>query len=207
MGIPITKTGATMKKDKRLFFRTGILLFLITLAGCEEESKFKIEENQQIIFHYSYENFAIGYQFYGWCIDKDGVVWDLEEPIHWNDEEQNILDGGFEIFLYEKDSIENIYENSTGVVLGKVRENEFEEKLEQIEDIIYTDYSTADSMMADAGSAIYGFLSFDTQTNKYRRVILEFSGDWYSSIQDESAEALTDWLKKLQEIIGYPDFN
>jgi len=179
---------------------------MILVIGCEEESTFQIEETQQIIFHYSYENHANGNEFAGWCIDKDGVVWDLEESLHWNDEVLNIQEDGSTVYLYDKETVEQEYATGKGRALGKIRDAELKEKIEQIEDIIYESYALADSIMADAGTAIYGFLSYDSQTHKYRKVILELSGDWYSYMEDGSAEELTQWLRTIQKDIGYPDF-
>ncbi len=195
-----------MKKYKLLSISLIVLFVTALVPGCEEESTFKVEENQQIIFHYSYENLANGYQFAGWCIDKDGMVWDLEEPVHWNDEEQNILEDGSTVYWYDRESLEQEYGNSKGRLLGKIRDKELDKKIEQIEDIIYETYSLADSITNDTGSAIYGFLTFDSQTHEYRKVILELSGNWYSYLEDESADELTLWLRTIQEDIGYPDF-
>ncbi len=195
-----------MKKYKLLQIST-ISFFLITAGiGCEEESTFQIEETQEIIFHYSYENLADGQEFAGWCIDKDGVVWNLEGSLHWNDEVLNIVKDSTAIYWYDKDDLEQEYATGKGRALGKIRDAELDKKIEQIEDILYESYSVANSIMADSGSAVYGFLAFDSQTQKYRKVILELSGDWYSYLEDESAEELTQWLRTIQEDIGYPDF-
>jgi len=195
-----------MEKYNLLSIRLITLFVMTMVIGCEEESKFQIEETQQIIFHYSYENQANGQEFAGWCIDKDGVVWDLEEPLHWNDEVLNIQEDGSTVYWYDKETVEQEYATGKGRVLGKIRDAELEEKIEQIEDIIYESYSLADSIMADAGTVIYGFLSYNSQTQRYRKVILELSGDWYSYMEDESAEELTQWLRTIQKDIGYPDF-
>jgi hypothetical protein len=195
-----------MKRYTFLSFRLLIPLLIGIFIGCEEDSTFQIEESQQIIFHYSWENHVNGYQFAGWCIDKDGVVWDLEEPLHWTDEVLNILEDGSTVYLYEKDPLEQLYMTKKGMALGKIRDAEMEKKIEWIEEIIYESYLLADSISADEGNAIYGFLSYDGQTGKYRRVILELSGDWYSALEDESAEELTLWLRTIQKDIGYPDF-
>ncbi len=195
-----------MKKYKHSAIKLTAFIIMAMVSGCEEESTFQVEESQQIIFHYSYENLANGYQIAGWCIDKDGMVWDLEEPLHWNDEALNILEDGSTIYWYNRDSLEQEYTSSKGRILGKIRDAELEKKIDKIEDILYETYSLADSIMADAGSAIYGFLSYDSQTHKYRKVILELSGDWYSYLEDESADELILWLRTIQEDIGYPDF-
>ena len=195
-----------MKKYTSLSINLTACILLAMIPGFEEESTFQVEESQQIIFHYSYENLANGYQFAGWCIDKDGMVWDLEEPLHWNDEELNILEDGSTIYWYDRDSLEQEYVNSKGRILGKIRDADLEKKIDKIEDILYETYSFPDSIMDDAGSAIYGFLSYNSQTHKYRKVILELSGDWYSYLEDESADKLTLWLRTIQEDIGYPDF-
>lgn len=195
-----------MKKQKRIAVRIVMLVAMVLVMGCEEESTFKIEETQEIIFHYSYENFSGGYEFAGWCIDKEGVVYGLEGPLHWNDEIDNIVKDSTAIYWYEKDNLEQGYAAALGKPLGKVRDSEMKKRIEEIEDIENESHSFAVNDMADSGTAIYGFLSFDSQTQKYRKVILELSGDWYSVLEDEYAEELTHWLRMLQEDIGYPDF-
>lgn len=195
-----------MKKQKRISIRLLAPITIALLMGCEEESTFHIEETQEIIFHYSYENFSGGYEFYGWCIDKDGMVWDLEEPLHWNNEIQNIVKDSTAVYWYEKNELEQEYATGKGRALGKIRDADLKNRIKEIEDIVNESHSTAINDMADPGTAIYGFLSFDNQIHAYRKVILELSGEWYSTLEDEHAEELILWLRMLQEDIDYPDF-
>jgi hypothetical protein len=90
--------------------------------------------------------------------------------------------------------------------MGKIRNAELEDKISLIEDITYDDYSQPVNQMADAGSVVYGFLSYDKGLDQYQRVILELTGDWHSTLEDEYAEELVHWLRKIQKDIGYPDF-
>jgi hypothetical protein len=195
-----------MKHAYRIFAWCFFFSSIIGLYGCEEDTRFTIEQNQQIIFHYSYENYAFGYQFYGWCIDKEGVVWELEEPIHWNDEIEDIINEEGTWFWYDPDSIETIYGLSIGDPMGKIRNAELEDKIETVGEIINDDYSEPLNQMADAGSVVYGFLSYEKDLDRYQRVVMEITGDWYATLQDESAEELLSWLREIQQDIGYPDF-
>ena len=195
-----------MKKARGICIALCLVCTCFLLTNCEEDTRYTIEQNQQIIFHYSYENYATGYQFYGWCIDKEGVVWELDAPLHWNDEIQNIIDEGSSEFWYDQDSIDTMYSTSVGNSMGKIRNAELEDKISLVKDIINDDYSVPINQMADAGSVVYGFLSYDKGLNQYQRVVLELTGDWHSTLQDEYAEELTQWLRKIQKDIGYPDF-
>ncbi|UCG26953.1 MAG: hypothetical protein JSV24_08220 [Bacteroidales bacterium] len=205
----LTKYIPEMKATK-LVPKIQILLILsvtLPITGCDDTGIFEIDEDQKILFHYSYENYAWGYQFQGWFIDRDGIIWDLTESLHWQNEAMNIINGGNETYWTNRDILEDQYDMMRGRILGKIRIHEFESNIDLIEQIAGEQYSEPENTMADAGSVIYGFLSLDQGTNRYRKVILEGSGDWSYALVDTNAVVLSKWLNSIQDKIGYTDYD
>lgn len=184
-----------------------VVLVALFIVGCEDTPVYPIDEDQKIIFHYSYENYAWGHQFQGWFIDQDGLIWDLNESLHWRNEAMNIITGGDEIYWINKEHIEDQYNLARGKLLGKIRSEEFDREIELIEEIYEEQYSDPEKTMDDAGSVIYGFLSLDEETSRYRKVILKGSGDWSYALADTNAVVLSNWLRSIQNKIGYTDYD
>jgi hypothetical protein len=68
-----------------------ILILLSSWIACCERIETDFFTDHKIIFHFSYDNYAVGHQFIGWFIDNSGNVWNTKHSTHWCKEEMNII--------------------------------------------------------------------------------------------------------------------
>ena len=181
-----------------------LAMLILSLPGCETNTPEDVFTDQKILFHYSYENWAWGYQFYGWYIDNHGQVWSAKKSIHWRDEVMNVVNMDNEDIWISREDAENTYENRKDSVLMILDTGELEDKFLLIENLVNAEYSPPIHTGCDMGSAIFGCLFYDPDQDKYKRIILKAWGDWSFNLPDSTTSELIEWFDSLYTEILNP---
>ena len=169
------------------------LTFSLSLTGCEEKPAEGIPEEQLVFFQYEYINHAWGYMHNGWLIDSTGSVYCYEQPEYYAKADSmgyvNLED--LDRMISEYDTVCYVIEPST------LRSN-----AELIAPAAEGELSLPDNRMADAGIRSYYAYLYDSDTQKYKRVLLLQEGDWEIINQSAAANDLADWMKLLRKEIA-----
>jgi len=181
-----------------------LAMVVLSLPGCETDRPEDVLTDQKILFHYSYENWAWGHQFYGWYIDNLGQVWSTKSPIHWCDEVMNVVSMKNEDIWIDREHTENTYENSKDSLLMILDLDEMEDRYKLIGTLVNSEYTHPVNTGCDMGSAIYGCLYYDPGQDMYKRIILKAWGDWSFMLPDSTSTILIEWFDSLYAAILYP---
>ncbi len=157
--------------------------------------------NQEILFHYSYENYAWGHQYKGWYIDSDANVWNFKEVQHWSAEEGAIITNKNNIFWYDSDSLNQSYHESRDTIITNINSDSLNHYYQLINIASTGEYSKPENVGNDIGSFIFGCLYYEDQAKKYRKVILSLFGDWMFKNLDSNAIKIDDWLKRIHQTV------
>lgn len=188
------------KKPLLTFILTG-LIFHQGISGLKDLKSLINSFNQEILFHYSYENYAWGHQYSGWYIDSDANVWNFKEVLHWSSEEITIITKENKIFWYDSDSLNQSYHESRDTIITKINSDSLNHYYQFINKASTSEYSKPENIGNDMDSFIFGCLYYDDQAKKYRKVILSLLGDWMFKNLDSSAIKIDDWLKRIHQTV------
>ncbi len=182
-----------------------ISFLLLLLVSCKQNStELKTDEgkiNQQVLFHFSYDNYAWGHTYFGWYIDDMGNVWHLKETNHWWAEQMNTILSESKSLFYDSDSINQFYKTCRDTILAVINLDSLNFYYQLIDEASNGPYSEPKNVGADIGSIIYGCLYYNKRDNKYKKVILSCSGDWVVNNLDSCAIKIDKWLKRIYNLI------
>ena len=169
-----------------------MLFHQVTTSSKDMEST-KNSFNQKIIFHYSYINWAWGYQNNGWFIDSLGVAKSYKVLSHYD---WFLAQNGYisESALSQNYSLASTFEH-------EVEEGQLYEMYQLIDSAKNGNYSDSVGTGADIGEYAYYCYWWDKDRNEYKQVLLSLSGDWSQHNLDSSAIILDNWLKEINQII------
>jgi len=163
-----------------------LLIFLILSYSCEKEDNLNNGE-QPVYFQYSYLNIAWGYQNSGWLIDNKGNVNYYNMPDHWRKGDNDGI---------SYDDL-NFNLSQTDSIITRIDPLILKEKIKLIKYAINGEMSQKIHTAYDAGSSTLLAYYYDSNTKKYRTVILAESGDISCYNKDTAAMQLTNWLKQF----------
>ena len=165
----------------------SMVLLWIAATGCEKEYYYG-PEDQPVYFEYHYINHAWGVADNGWMIDLEGRMLGYDRPTdyRWPDSNGHLSLGDLNYNLSQADTL-----------LLTVKRKEFERHSRLIGGAASGTLSDRSPKGADMGSATFSCYFFDHETESYKHVLLEATGDWEQLNQSTEAEKIVKWLKDL----------
>ena len=166
-----------------------ILLSFMILFGCRKEKYLTTPiETKGILFQYEYLNYAWGYSHQGYLIDSAGYVHGYKLPVKWNFPDSTR-------FLSLSQMNENL--SQTDTVFFQVPKTELEIYKSKIQSAAKGLLTKPVNEMYDAGSSsFYGFI-YDSNAKKYKRFLINQTGDWEIENQSEAAKTIYNWLLSI----------
>jgi hypothetical protein len=168
--------------------RRALFIFtILLLTGCDhvpsDNPRYAIR--QKVLFQFEYVNYAWGYQHHGWLIDSSGELHGYNHPNNWTfpdssgtisaaDMEQNLQNTDRVCYQLEADELKAMFSLLPVAAKGPISDPVPE--------------------MYDAGSAVYAGYIFDQSINRYKRILLQQTGDIRIDNQSQQAQALYEWL-------------
>lgn len=165
------------------------LLLLVFFTGCLQDEVYNAYSSGNLIFQSEYTNNAWGYNHNGWMMSSTGQAKRFQKSAKW------------------------VFPDS----LGYVSEADMEKNLaacdsviEQINALTFDTYSAKalacvngtmtkpQNLMADAGANIWAFYVYDSEKKRYKRIILDLTGDWSQTNQAAGSKEIVDWMKTIK---------
>ena len=167
--------------------RILIIALLVIAVGCKKEFKTS-RLKQEIFFEATFMNYAWVYQHSGFMVDSAGRVRGYNLPKDWNFVDSD----GFITSAAMKGNINKL--NQTSVTINEDTLLIYYNKLTIA---AQGEITKPKNVMADAGTASYWGYIFDSETERYQRVLLNQFGD--VSIENKSTEAkeIYNWLIRI----------
>lgn len=174
-------------KIKLLKCAAVLLLSFFAFVGCDEGTVEGSTE-QQIYFEVSYTNSAWGKQFKGFIIDRDGQIRLYENPAKWNQ-----VNGKNGLTLGQiKENILNTTRASTSIPAADLKN--YISKSITIGD---SAFSKPVSGGADRGITSFYVYHYDKETQVYKSVLINQTGDIETFNKDKSAVEVSTWLSTV----------
>lgn len=168
-------------------YRILIIAMLVIAFGCKKEFNPTIL-NQEVLFEATYMNYAWVYQHNGFMVDSAGRVRSYNLPKNWNFVDSD----GFITSVAMKENLKNL--NETTVTVNKDTLLKYYNKLTRAANGELTQPKTE---MFDAGTASYCGYIFDSETNRYQRVLIKQIGDVYIENKSTEAKEIYNWMTKI----------
>ena len=171
---------------KKLFL-SAFLLTLLTGCCCYMEDS--SEQVDSLIFQSEYTNYAWGYNHSGWMLNNTGQVKRFQKSTNW-------IFADSLGYISAVDMYKNI--NACDSVLTQVSSKDFTLYAEKAIGCADGPMSKATNTMADAGEHIYAFYLYEPGSNRYKRVILDMTGDWSQLNLSPKSKEVADWMKAIK---------
>jgi len=165
-------------------FLASACLLLILGACCKDETPTDI--SQPVLFEYEFINHAWVYTHMGWLIDAEGNVLGYNLPGNWNEVDA-------EGYIGKSEVIENL--SQTDTMYFKVDNQELLENAKHRFDLPGARVDTSDQYMADAGIGVLYVYVWDTEVEKYNRVLLASRGDIRMTNTHPKVKSIVSWLE------------
>jgi len=169
------------------FFLAAVLLTLLTGCCCTIDDG--SEQVESLIFQSEYTNYAWGYNHNGWMLNNTGQVKRFQKSANW-------------VFPDSLGYISavDMYKNITACdsVLAQISSNDFKLYAEKAISCANGPMSKATNTMADAGAHIQAVYLYEPVKNRYKRVILEMTGDWSQQNLAPRAKEVVEWMMTVE---------
>lgn len=168
-----------------------LLIFLLFsfASGCTYDSLAPGEDSSGLIFQSEYTNNAWGYNHNGWMLDKSGEVKSFQKSASW-------VFPDAQGYISEADMQKNLA--SLDAVIARVSTSDFAKYGIMALTCAGGPLSKAENKMADAGALIYCFYLYEADQKRYRRVVLDMTGDWSQQNLSPNAKGIVDFLKNIK---------
>ncbi len=169
------------------FYLATVLLTLLTGCCCTEIDD--SEEVGSLIFQSEYTNYAWGYNHNGWMLNNTGQVKRFQKSAKW------VFPDSLG-YISAVDMYKNIA--ACDSVIAQFSSNDFILYAEKALSCAEGPMSKATNTMADAGAHIHAVYLYEPVKNRYKRVILEMTGDWSQQNLAPNAKEVVDWMKTVK---------
>ena len=160
-----------------------LLLLIILFSGCQKDNA--VNEDQKILFQYSYTNWAWVPNNQGLLITGDGSVLLYDNPEKWNfPDSQNEL---------TQAQVEENLSYCTPTRL-KIPQGELQKYAKFINNFASSKVSAPVSRGADMGAFSYLCFQFSKSSNNYKTVTIRVRGDWEYENLNYFSKKTVDWL-------------
>lgn len=169
------------------FILSAILLSL--LAGCSYVDVALPEDPGTLIFQSEYTNYAWGYNHNGWMMTSGGEAKRFQKKASWVFPDS----AGY---VSEEAMLKNLA--ACDSVMAKVPVADFNTYAAKALACAGGPFSKAENRMADAGEQVYAFYTYDSAKKRYKRILLNMTGDWSQQNLAANASQVTDWMMKIK---------
>jgi hypothetical protein len=169
-----------------------LLVLLTTLSGCLRPDDIWAKdatEANTLIFQSEYTNYAWGYNHNGWIMDSSGKVNWFQKKATW------VFPDSLG-YVSAVDMQKNF--SACDSVLTQVSAKDFALYAEKAIGCANGQMSKATNTMADAGEHIYAIYLYDPGSNRYKRVILDMTGDWSQQNLATKSKEVVEWMKTIK---------
>ncbi len=173
-----------------LITRMLALGVMVAVLSCKDPASPGILESQTYLFEYEYVNFAWGYAHYGFLIDTRGEMYSYtytRTDSVWRPANSDTL---------TSQELAQKYDHQR-LLIKKIDLGILAEQAGRIEAASAGKLSDWTRRGADMGSWISECYVYETNLNRYRRVILRIRGDNDRDNLSPDARQLADWLESL----------
>ena len=164
-------------------------ILLILLTGCVQVNVFVWDDANQIVFQSEYTNYAWGYNHNGWMMDKTGQVKRFQKNARW-------VFADDQGYLSESDMLKNLA--ACDSVIAQIGSTELSQYASKASTCVNAESTKPQNLMADAGEHLYAFYVFEPDLKRYKRVILQKTGDWSQENLAPNAKSIVDWMIKIK---------
>lgn len=169
-----------------------LLSFIVLLTSCEKKNEQFPNANQQILFQVDYVNYAWGYSHNGIIIDSSGNVRYFKIPKNWHYSDTAS-------YISESDMNENLEQLDT--VFFTIEKNTVLKYFSMLTKASEGQLSKPYNRMFDAGETTYSGYLYDSNTNKYKHVLVKRYGDWSIDNNSPEAEDIYNWLMQTHHSV------
>lgn len=166
-----------------------ILVLIALFTGCEYLEVAPQEETSTLIFQTEYTNYAWGYNHNGWMLGNSGEVKRFQKKAAW-------VFPDAQGYISEADMQKNLA--ACDSVIAKVSTADFSTYASKALTCADGPLSKAENKMADAGAHVYCFYLFEADQKRYRRVLLDMTGDWAQQNLAANTGVVVDFLKRIK---------
>jgi len=171
---------------KNLFLSAALLTLL---TGCCCSLEVGSEQVSTLIFQSEYTNYAWGYNHNGWMLNNTGQVKRFQKSTKW------VFTDSLG-YISAVDMNKNI--NACDSILTQVSLKDFTLNAEKAISCANGPMSKATNTMADAGEHIYAIYLYESGSNRYKRVILDMTGDWSQQNLATKSKEVVEWMKTIK---------
>ncbi|MEK7719303.1 MAG: hypothetical protein AAB347_06795 [Bacteroidota bacterium] len=165
------------------------LILLTTLSGCLLPNDIWAKDESTLIFQSEYTNYAWGYNHNGWMLDISGQVKRFQKSAKW-------VFADSLGYISATDMQKNM--SACDSVIEQIDSKEFTLYAEKAINCVNWNMTKPQNTMADAGEHIYAFYLYESGSNRYKRVILNMTGDWSQENLAPNAKEIVDWMKAIK---------
>lgn len=166
-----------------------ILMLLTLLQGCDYVEVAPQEKTSTLIFQSEYTNYAWGFNHNGWMMGSSGEVKRFQKKAAW-------VFPDAQGYISEADMQKNLA--ACDSVMAKVSSGDFSKYASKALTCADGPLSKAENKMADAGSRVYCFYLYEADQKRYRRVLLDMTGDWAQQNLAPNAGVVVDFMKNIK---------
>ena len=168
-----------------------LLLMVTTLAGCLRPDDIWAEDSEpnNLIFQSEYTNYAWGYNHNGWIMDSSGKVNRFQKKAAW------VFPDSLG-YVSAVDMQKNF--SACDSVMAQISSTDFTLYAQKATSCASGPMSKATNTMADAGEHIYAFYLYEPGRNRYKRVILDMTGDWSQQNLAAKSKEIVEWMKTIK---------
>jgi hypothetical protein len=141
-----------------------------------------------LIFQKEYTNYAWGYQHFGWMMDNSGKVQRFRKTAKW------VFPDSLG-YVSDLDMFKNLGQCDS--VMAKVDPVSFTQYATKAQTCMNGPFSTRKMVMADAGQNIDAIYLYEPEKKRYKRVLLNMTGDWAQENLSVEAKTIVDWMDKI----------
>jgi len=164
-------------------------ILIVLLNGCIETEDIYSGDTTKLIFQSEYTNYAWGYNHNGWMMDSSGKARSFQKTATW------VFPDSIG-YISEADMQKNFA--ACDADLKQISAAEFSSYAEKAATCINGPLSKAENLMADAGAHVWAFYYYDSAKKRYKRVILEMTGDWSQRNLATKSQDIVEWMKTIK---------
>jgi hypothetical protein len=174
--------------QKEMIIKVLYLICFASVIGCEYHYNSLPDTKQLVLFQAEYINHAWGYSHEGYIIDSSGYVRRYKLPKNWHFADSTG-------YISQSEMNENLLQLDT--VSSIVRKGLLLKYFSMVSAASEGKLSKPVNRMFDAGATRYSGYLYNSETGKYKQVLIRQEGDW--SIENTSPEAneIYTWLKNI----------
>jgi hypothetical protein len=167
------------------------LVLLTSLSACLLPDDIWAEDSytDKLIFQSEYTNYAWGYNHNGWMLDNTGQVKRFQKSAKWVFPDSL---GYVSAFDMQKNMA------ACDSLMAKVTTSDYTNYARKAYSCINGPMTKPKNTMADAGEHIYAFYVYEPGRNRYKRVILNMTGDWSQENLAPNAKEVVEWMKLIK---------